>query len=178
MNDVKVNSDGLRHLLEVPSLARIGPERREGIAAVNTIRAKVEETKNLTYSRKPLVLGLLFLWHDHLNESHEISQDLETAEGSLLHGMMHRREPDYWNSKYWFRRAGTHSIHEAMTQPVREFLDQSNAPEVACAVLGSGKWDPLGFVDACQHASGGPHPVLERLQQIEFLTFFDYLTSS
>src|SRR5688500_4990238 len=46
----------------------------------------------------------LWLYHDFLDESHAISQDLHTVEGSYWHAIMHRREPDAWNSKYWFRR--------------------------------------------------------------------------
>src|SRR5438105_123592 len=46
----------------------------------------------------------LWLRHNFLDESHHISQDLHSLEGSYWHAIMHRREPDYWNSKYWFRR--------------------------------------------------------------------------
>src|SRR5262245_42612875 len=52
----------------------------------------------------------LWLYHDGLDESHAISQDLDTAEGSFWHAIMHRREPDAWNSKYWWRRVGDHAV--------------------------------------------------------------------
>src|SRR5262245_21358275 len=50
----------------------------------------------------------LWLAFDFLDESHSISQELNTVEGSYWHALMHRRELDYWNSKYWFRRVGEH----------------------------------------------------------------------
>src|SRR4051812_18805083 len=53
-------------------------------------------------------LAALHLWFDDLDGSHRISQDLPTPEGSAWHGIMHRREGDFWNSKYWFRRVGSH----------------------------------------------------------------------
>src|SRR5438552_13147625 len=35
----------------------------------------------------------LWLYHDFLNESHAISQEIDTTTGSYWHGLMHRREP-------------------------------------------------------------------------------------
>ncbi len=52
----------------------------------------------------------LWLLAGHLDESHQISQSIETPEGSFWHGIMHRREGDYWNAKYWFRRVGRHPV--------------------------------------------------------------------
>jgi len=46
-------------------------------------------------------LAGLWLLHGYLDESHEISQALKTSEGSFWHGVMHRIERDFWNSKYW-----------------------------------------------------------------------------
>src|SRR5262245_49234616 len=42
-------------------------------------------------------LAGLWLYHDFLDESHTISQSLETTSGSYWHGLMHRREPDFAN---------------------------------------------------------------------------------
>src|SRR5262245_6497073 len=50
----------------------------------------------------------LWLRFNYLDESHKISQDIDTPEGSFWHGILHRREGDYDNAKYWFRRVGTH----------------------------------------------------------------------
>src|SRR6185295_3279275 len=44
----------------------------------------------------------LWLLQDFLDESHAISQDIDTREGSFWHAIMHRREPDASNSKYWW----------------------------------------------------------------------------
>ena len=55
-------------------------------------------------------LAGLWLYHDGLEESNRISQGISTTTGSFWHGIMHRREPDSWNSKYWFDRVGHHPI--------------------------------------------------------------------
>ncbi|MXY48835.1 MAG: hypothetical protein F4Y38_05980 [Gemmatimonadetes bacterium] len=52
----------------------------------------------------------LWLYHDFLVTSHTISQQITTPTGSYWHGIMHRREPDYPNGKYWFGRVGAHQI--------------------------------------------------------------------
>ena len=45
-------------------------------------------------------LSALWLWHDFLDESHAISQEIETTDGSFWHAIMHRREPDYGNRSH------------------------------------------------------------------------------
>jgi arylamine N-acetyltransferase len=54
------------------------------------------------------------LWqmNGFLDRSHELSQSIEgkgrNRAGDYWHAIMHRREPDYSNAKYWFRRVGQH----------------------------------------------------------------------
>jgi hypothetical protein len=64
-------------------------------------------------------LAGLWLYHDFLDEAHRISQALHSREGSYWHGIMHRREGGFANAKYWFRRAGSHPIHEALNLSAR-----------------------------------------------------------
>src|SRR5579884_3956805 len=62
----------------------------------------------------------LWLAFGFLDESHKISQDLHTAEGSYWHALMHRREPDFWNSKYWFRQVGAHPVFADLAKAAAE----------------------------------------------------------
>ncbi|NND98508.1 MAG: hypothetical protein HKN47_14405 [Pirellulaceae bacterium] len=80
------------------------------------------------------ISGLWLLAGD-IDRSHAISQNLSSAEGSFLHGIMHRREQDFGNAKYWFRKVGEHSVF---------FEIAANAGEIYT--------DPFDFVDACSDA--------------------------
>jgi hypothetical protein len=52
-----------------------------------------EIISNRTAAR--LCLAGLWLLYDHLDECHEITQTIETKDGSYWHAIMHRREGDF-----------------------------------------------------------------------------------
>ncbi len=108
-----------------------------------------------------------------LDESHALSQSIHTAEGSFLHAIMHRREPDYANAKYWFRRVGQHPCYAEIAGQVMRLLENRGEQELSGTLVPGGDWNPLTFVDACEAAapSPAPHPrveTLEAVQEIEF----------
>src|SRR4051812_23078703 len=43
----------------------------------------------------------LWLLFDYMKESHDLSQNIPTPSGSYWHGILHRREPDPPNARYW-----------------------------------------------------------------------------
>ena len=105
-------------------------------------------------------LAGLWLLCDFLDESHTISQGIASAEGSFWHAIMHRREGDFSNAKYWFRKVGQHPVYDllALEEDVQ------------------GDWDPAGFVDECQAAlrtGGAAADRCRRLQQREWELLFD-----
>lgn len=59
-------------------------------------------------------VSALWLWHNYLDQSHKISQEIETSAGSAWHGIMHRREGDFWNANYWFARVRDASLFPTM----------------------------------------------------------------
>ena len=64
----------------------------------------------------------VWLLHDFLDESHTISQGIDTPSGSFWHAIMHRREGDFSNAKYWFRHVGRHPVFDALGVSVRPSL--------------------------------------------------------
>lgn len=120
-------------------------------------------------------LAGLWLWYDFLDESHQISQDVASPEGSYWHGIMHRREPDYWNSKYWFRRVGDHPIFEPLAASARELARE--APPEARRLADQRRWDPFAFVDLCERAAaagGALELSCRRLQKAEWELLFEH----
>ena len=103
----------------------------------------------------------LWIAFNFLDESHTISQDINTHEGSFWHAIMHRREPDPFNSKYWWRRVGAH--------PVLEHL-RERAPDVGYSFT-----TPEAFVDFCEKVrdtSGADEETAQRVQHLEWELLF------
>jgi hypothetical protein len=105
----------------------------------------------------------LWLYFDYLDESHAISQDVNTPEGSCWHAIMHRREPDAGNSKYWWRKVGSHPVLDRLIEL---------APS-----LGYDYTNPLDFVDFCERVRGSgsaEEEVARRAQLLEWQLLFDH----
>jgi len=122
-----------------------------------------------------LKAGLL-LWNDDLDGCHKIAQDLSDEFGAYLHGVMHRREPDYGNSKYWFRRVGDHPLFPQLHASAVELLgDAPGLEDYRKALTSAKKWDAFRMVDWCESA-GEEREVsfLRALQAIEIqgLTYY------
>ena len=130
-----------------------------------------ESLKNTTFG-EAIKSGLL-LWNDALDESHTISQGLENQTGSYWHGIMHRREPDYSNAKYWFGRVGTHPIFPQLRERAiaisKETSSSSDAlTHIAQTIEASENWDTYQFIDWCQAAENGNDADVTRfLQQVQ-----------
>ena len=130
-----------------------------------------EPVKNTTFG-DAIKSGLL-LWNDALDESHNISQGLANQTGSYWHGIMHRREPDYSNAKYWFGRVGTHPIfpqvRERALAIANEIPDPSDAlARIAQTIETEEQWDAYQFIDWCQAAeSEAADDVTHFLQQVQ-----------
>ena len=121
-------------------------------------------------------VSAVWLLHDCLDESHTISQGIDTTSGSFWHGIMHRREGDFSNSKYWFRRVGRHDVFDALGAAAAT-LAATHAGNPAAEALATGDWDPYAFVDLCQSAMrgrGDAEPLCRVVQQAEWELLFDY----
>jgi len=122
-------------------------------------------------------LSALWLWHEFLDESHTISQDIDTLEGSYWHGIMHRREPDYGNAKYWFRRVPRHAIFEPLAAAAREVALEEKLDEPAAFLASQTTWDSFKFVDLCEAVARGRsrcEKLAREIAGLEWRQLFDY----
>jgi hypothetical protein len=112
-----------------------------------------------------LVRAGLYLLADRNEAAHEVCQKVETPEGSWWHGIVHRREPDFDNARYWFRRVGFHPLMEELA---RDAPGSGKAFDRVCP--GRSRWDSFAFIDICEEGgegSPGDRKILLDLQDHE-----------
>src|SRR5215469_12113850 len=69
-------------------------------------------------SAPPAVRAILHLMNDDIDRAHTIAQSGEgDATLDYVHAIVHRREGDWANSKYWFSRAGGQPVILAVYGP-------------------------------------------------------------
>lgn len=142
---------------------------------IETLRQLPQNTAMIT------LIAALHLRNDSLDTSHSYAQQIEhDPTGAYWHGIMHRMEEDYWNAKYWFKRADKHPISKQLTEKVAIFLQQnwdSIADEQNQAILHSFQnkgWNSGQFVDLVQSSSPSIRPLLEQIQAIEIEELFHF----
>lgn len=119
--------------------------------------------------------GVLLI-NDFLDASHQRSQSIEGhSNGDYWHGIMHRREPDFGNAKYWFRRVGHHPVLDTLADVARKIAAGFDSPDVAnwLSKITTGGWDAFAAVDLSEAAHRNPttdlHAFAERLLWAEMI---------
>lgn len=167
-------------LLTTPHPPALVTGPREGTLSLTAVAAQFDaamrDQPKLRQQLEPLRC-LVLLWHEHWSRAHEIAQDLHTPDGSLLHAILHRREPDAWNSKYWLKATGPHEAYGAIGSALTADGRFANEPW-----LKSGRFDAIRFVDACDGAieshSTATISLLEAAQEIELRTLIRWFAGS
>jgi hypothetical protein len=155
--------DGSGHKLMPLVIGSAGPPE-----ALEKLRS-ASPAKLFPGARAPeAALSGLWLYFSAFEESHALSQDLATPEGSFWHAILHRREPDPGNAGYWFRRVGKHPVFVPLLEAARAIGGYAAGPE----------WDALAFIDFCERARRSPgspeEDTARRIQLAEWQLLFDH----
>jgi hypothetical protein len=168
-------------LLDTKELASLNPEHHVSREPLKSLEEKLNcifSETNVPPSAQPLICALILLWHDHLDASHSISQGIHSEDGSFLHGIMHRRERDYGNAKYWFRHVNNHPSYPIIARRVDQILTDTDFNNLKTQITLAGTWDASAFIDICEIAlRKNDEPtisILQRIQEIEFKTLLEH----
>jgi hypothetical protein len=148
-------SPAVAELLALPHPVALGPGKADAALRPRLTTAVAD--------LPPACAAGLWLRFDFFDESHAISQEAETPDLNFWHAILHRREPDAWNSKYWFRRVGPHPV-----------LEQLRA---GALTLGYAFTTPEAFVDLCENVRGtgsAQEETARRVQMLEWQILFDH----
>lgn len=176
---------GLDALLEAAPRSPLGPgtphaAAREALAAID-VDALAAGRRVVDREMAQGAVAGLWLRHNYLDESHEISQGLSDRAGAYWHGMMHRREPDPGNAKYWFRRVGRHAIFAELATVAAALAGgdpQAAKRDFAGKYLLAGDaWDAMAWIDLCDAARrqvNGCESLCEAIQAEEWRLLFEH----
>ena len=150
---------------EVRALAHAPAEiSREVAAALRA--AGVGDRPRIT----DLIHALALLWHDRLEEAHALVQKRDgDGDADFLHALLHRREGDYGNAKYWWREVGNHPIFPALAA----WATGHGLP----VVRQDGTFDAGLLVEEVRRACAGTRPPgpLILMQRLEFTALCAHL---
>jgi hypothetical protein len=119
----------------------------------------------------------LWLLYDFLDESHALSQEIDNTTGNYWHGLMHRREPDFANAAYWFRRVGRHPVFEKLLGESARLATSTSVEPTAKFLKDLKRWNPFAFIDLCEAVAAGKarcQLLCQQVQRCEWQMLFDY----
>lgn len=94
----------------------------------------------------------LWLLCGELERSHAVSQQIDSADGAYWHGVMHRREGDFSNANYWFRRALRHPVREQLVRQLATLQSTCNTTLTESQRLFEASTVAEAITEGCQRA--------------------------
>jgi hypothetical protein len=127
------------------------------------------------------LLAALWLWHDGLDECHRIVQnppdEKSTSTYAFWHAIMHRREGDFSNSKYWYARCTNHPVLQTLAAQAGAIVNPAPADKSLLRITANG-WNPNAFVDLAEALSAKESdprlPVAVQLQRLEWQVLWNH----
>ena len=101
--------------------------------------AQALQTAQTQNAAPDTVIAALHLLNDDLDAAHSLVQNDASQTGSYLHYLVHRREGDWSNTRYWAARTGNHPLFTQLSQ-----------------TLGDGDWNANRLVGDMEKAARFP----------------------
>jgi hypothetical protein len=142
---------------------------------------------------KAMLCGM-WLWHDGLHECHEIAQmhpslgndDASEEQSEMVsaihtldfwHAIMHRREGDFSNAKYWYARCADHRAMRTISAMGMDVIGRSTKDRSLLKIVG-GEYNPDALVDLVEQIHDQPGDPrfagAVRVQQMEWEALFQH----
>ena len=142
-------------------------------------RASADESNSLSdllvrtgFPRGGFAEALLWLRIGAMDPAHGMVQDATSGLGAYIHGVLHRMEGDWWNSKYWFRQVGDGALVSQITGEIERLAQES------VELVGWRPLAPAAFVDACEavysQKSNGKSKSKDELRMLEVQASFEW----
>jgi hypothetical protein len=151
-------------------------EAREALSSISESEVFLPESRKSKDDARSVLAGL-WLLHDWLEESHHLSQSLHSSTGSFWHAILHRREGDFSNSKYWYAKVGGHPVMDVIANQASPLIHQYPADKSLLRVIATG-WNPSAFVDFIQSVDSDEkdarRPLAVSLQRLEWSALFEH----
>ena len=144
----------------------LSPGAAAHAGALAVVQALAEQEP---FAGRPDLLAGMYLYADDLDAAHGYAQDDPTPTGSFWHAIVHRREGDFDNARYWYAKAVRH--------PAMSHID------LVGGGAGSGTdvaaYDPASFVKRVQrfhdaHDESDLAPALVSEQRKEWKALFEW----
>jgi hypothetical protein len=154
----------------------------EPVALVESSLRAIKPTQVLSGIARDLdlastALAGMWLWFDFEPQTHALVQGHSEGTGALWHAILHRREGDFANAKYWVRQVGRHPAYPSIGARVAEMLRDMPADK-SLLRLAAAAWDPGAMVDFVAEVERSNDPIRRRLaveiQRCEWQTLFEW----
>lgn len=155
----------------------------------------IEELANNDSEKRPYAISFiagLHLWNDNLEDCHEALQDSIIYgvhdTGSYWHGIMHRIEGDFSNTRYWTGKARNHPVFPEIQEKMATYLQNeaninslpdSQVKQALIKMAEQTTWNPLFFIDVVElqtnkEKNPATEEIVKKIQQLEIALLLQY----
>jgi hypothetical protein len=169
---LQAKSDAYQRLVAKGGMPQMARKLLEGVTPGQLLSVPVANPQDAS-----AMLGGLWLWHDALDECHRIVQDLPGPTGNFWHAIMHRREGDFSNARYWYARCVDHRAFRLISAMAMDVIGRQTTDKSLLRIA-AGEYNPNALVDLVEEIHDQPndprHHAAVRLQQMEWEALFQH----